>query len=434
MDPGVFFSPEELAVWSSQREGFHLLYFTALGLKLLFLAGCVFTGIGTALGRAAERMAGWVYRRPSLAAAGRAVPALGGVRRVLERLGRGGSGTAPSHQWLVDIFYPVLFFALWAVLILPMDFYANYVHEHAIGLATTSPGLWWSDWFKDLAMHLVFAGLLGLGLFGLARRLERTWWLWLWGAVVGALLLWSYLSPYRARVFHQFEALPPGGLASDIGELMDRAGLALERVEVVDTSRRSRSANAYVMGTGPSRRVVLSDNLVSGFHPREIRVAVAHEVGHELHEHPARTWLVTAGAALLFLLLVRLILWRAHRINIFGLRPGADPAILPLVMLVLQLLFLANNPLSGWLDRREERQADQEALRLTNDPVAYCSLMIRLNRLNQVDPRPPPWAVWYFKHHPTTAERLQTGARWAKQHAIRLDPAALPLPAPRPPG
>jgi Zn-dependent protease with chaperone function len=103
-------------------------------------------------------------------------------------------------------------------------------------------------------------------------------------------------------------------------------------------------------------------------------------------------------------------------------------------MLVLQLLFLANNPLSGWLDRKEERQADAEALRLTNDPVAYCSLMIRLNRLNQVDPDPPAWAIWYFKHHPTTAERLQTGALWAKQHGIRLDPEALPLPSPKTPG
>jgi STE24 endopeptidase len=428
---GDFFSPGELAAWSDQRLTCHLLYFTAVGIKLLFLVGVTCSSLREAIARFATTTANWLYARRTLAFTGKALPPLRGVVGIIERLGSGGKAVdLPKTQWLVDIFYPVYLLMLWALLVLPLSFFSDYIYEHELGLSTTTLSRWWSDWAIGLVLTLSCAALLGLGLFGLARRLRRTWWLWLWGAVVGALFLWSMLTPYRARIYHDFQELPDGPLRQSIGQVMQKAGFELERVNVVDTSKRSRRANAFIMGAGPTRRVVLSDNLVEAFHPREIQVAIAHEAGHEINKHPLRTWLTTSIAALLFLLICRLILWSAPKSRRLKLSPHADPKTLPLIFLAANLLFLINNPISAHLDRQEEQKADQEALKLTEDPTAYCSLLIRLTRINQHDPDPKAWARWYFRHHPTTKERLEFGFKWAESQGTPIDKHAIPLPAP----
>lgn len=433
MDPLAFFSAEELAVWAGQAHMDDWLRLTGLGLKLAFLLVTLLTGIHLALRSGCERLADRLYARESLAGPVGQRSGLGRLLRPLERLSD-PRGDAPK-RWVVDALYPIGLTLMWSVLIVPFSFFTSYVLGHERGLLTMGAGLWWTDWLKGRAMGVIFFGLLGVGLFGLARRLPRTWWVWLWGAVVGMLLVWSMLSPYRARIYHSFEPLKAGPVRDQIERLMERADLKVSHIEVMDTSTRSRHAAAYVMGDGPTKRVILGDNLVRTFAPREIGVALGHELGHEKLDHQDRTWLSLAIASLVFLVLVRLILWLAPKSRRLGLKPDADPAVLPLIMLVMLGLFLANQPLSAWLDRQEERAADAEGVALTGDPIAFCSLMVRLARTNQADVDPPAWRQWMWGHHPTIKERIGFGLRWAADHHIPVGPGAIPLSVPnQPPG
>src|SRR4051794_41742022 len=81
-------------------------------------------------------------------------------------------------------------------------------------------------------------------------------------------------------IFNRFTALPPGQTRSDVLELAEAAGVDVGEVYEVDASRRTTAANAYVNGLGHTKRVVLYDTLLERFTRDEVRLVVAHELGH----------------------------------------------------------------------------------------------------------------------------------------------------------
>ena len=71
------------------------------------------------------------------------------------------------------------------------------------------------------------------------------------------------------------------------------------RAEVQDVHRFTTAPNAESVGFGPTRRVILWDTLLDGrFDRREVRVVIAHELGHIAHDH----LLKRVGWLMLFLL------------------------------------------------------------------------------------------------------------------------------------
>ena len=54
---------------------------------------------------------------------------------------------------------------------------------------------------------------------------------------------------------------------------------------VEEVSTYTDQANAYAAGFGPTRRVVLWDTLLLDFEENEVKVVVAHEIGHHSSNH-----------------------------------------------------------------------------------------------------------------------------------------------------
>ena len=173
-----------------------------------------------------------------------------------------------------------------------------------VGLATQSWPDWAVDVVKSAGIGAVTAGIGGLAAVALVRRFPRNW--WAPGAVLviayGVVTIWLYpilVDP----LFNKFEKLPPGQLRSDVMQLANRAGVDVGEVYRVDASRRTSAANAYVIGLGHSKRVVLFDNLIEDFPRNEVRVVVAHELGHQKHNDLVRglAWLALVAPAGTFL-------------------------------------------------------------------------------------------------------------------------------------
>jgi STE24 endopeptidase len=293
-------------------------------------------------------------------------------------------------------------------------------HERAVdvGLNTQT----WLDWVSDVAksagVDAVFAAAGGAVALLLVRRFRRNWWAPAAAVIVafGVVTIWLFpvvIDP----IFNDFEKLPPGATRSDVLELADRAGVDVGEVYRVDASRRTTAANAYVGGLGNSKRVVLYDNLISGFPRDEIRMVVAHELGHQKHNDLIRglAWLALVAPAGTFLV-QRLAEAFARRDGLGdpGVKPG--PIVLPAIALAIGLVTFAMGAASNVLSRQVEGRADAYALSLTRDPAAFTALERRLAIRNVSDPDPPRLLHVLFGTHPTTAERIGIGEAWQEEN------------------
>lgn len=301
---------------------------------------------------------------------------------------------------------------------LPLSAWA---HERAVdvGLATQGIGSWLIDVARSAAVGAVIAGLGGLvGLF-LIRRLRERWWVAGAVVVVAFAIVFSWLAPVViSPLFNDFDELPPGPVREDVVALGREAGVDIGDVLEVDASRRSTGLNAYVGGLGPTKQVVLYDNLLRQEDPATIRSVVAHELGHVEADD------IWRGIAFVAIVAPIGVLWVQLATGALARRTGADPsspAVLPALALSLTLASLVLGIAGQALSRNIEARADTFALELTEEPGAFIELQRRLAKANVSDPDPPSAYQRIFGSHPTTMERIGAALAFEEERGARRD-------------
>ena len=297
---------------------------------------------------------------------------------------------------------------------------AAWRHERAydVGLSTQRWGPWLGDVAKSAGIEAVLAGAGGAVALALVRRFPRRWWIPGSAIVVafGVVTIWLWpvlIDP----IFNDFDRLPRGRLRSEVLELARKADVKVGEVYRVDASRRTTAVNAYVGGIGPTKRVVLYDNLIDDFSPDQVRQVVAHELGHQKHRDLYRglLWLaIVAPAGVYLVQRLAEAFGRREGLGDPSRRPG--PAALPAIALAVSLVSLALGSASNVLSRQVEARADAFSLELTRDPAAHIALERELAERNISDPDPPAVLQALFGTHPTTLERIGIGEAWARAH------------------
>lgn len=259
------------------------------------------------------------------------------------------------------------------------------------------------DSFLSLGSQFVFLCLGFAVMMGLAGAMRRWWWLVAAPAFAALALAFVFVSPY----------LVPNTSKVDDPRLAAEAR-ALERIEdapdarlrVQDVHRFTDAPNAEATGLGPSQTVILWDTLLRNddFSPEEVRIVLAHEIGHLAHDDPLKR----VGWMAVFLIpafgLIALLTRRRG-----GL---ARPEAVPVALLVLVITQLLAAPLLNTAFRREEAAADWAALEATREPETDRSLMQNLAKKSLSDPDPPAWVYGLFETHPTIMQRIAISQAW----------------------
>jgi STE24 endopeptidase len=282
-----------------------------------------------------------------------------------------------------------------------------WAHERSVdvGLSTQSLGEWLGDVGKSAVIGAALAAAGATLLIALVRRFGRVWWVPGSVAVVVLAAVFTWLAPVLlAPIFNRFDPLPQDSpVRADVLELGERAGVDIGEVYRVDASRRSTSLNAYVTGLGPTKRVVLYDNLIADTDRGELNSIVAHELGHVEHADIRR------GIAFVALVAPLGLLFTSELGGALASRAGVNPrrpAALPAYAFALGLASLILSVPGNQLSRKVEASADEFALDLTDAPRALIEVQRRLALANVSDPDPPGVLSFLLRTHPTTVERI----------------------------
>ena len=315
--------------------------------------------------------------------------------------------------WGQVVGFTALIALLTTALSLPIAFWAGFLRERSWGFSTQELPGFAADRVKGFVLGLLLSSAALLGLVGSARVLPRVWPLVAISAGAAVVLALGVLAPLVIEpIFNRFTPLEGGELATELRALADRAQLPIEEVLVADASRRTRKANAYVSGLGPTRRLVLYDTLLAQSAPAEIGLVLAHELGHRRAHHLIRGALLgVVGLAGFVLVLWTLLRWPDLRSTIGAPGGASDPRVVPFVLLLAAAFEVLAAPLGAALSRRWEREADRFSLELTHDLAVFEATHRLLATANLSDLDPPRSIYLMVFSHPTPVERIRAARR-----------------------
>ena len=325
--------------------------------------------------------------------------------------------------------YWVQFIVVVSVLTFPLSVYEGYFRERKYGLLNQTFGPWMRDQAVMLAVGVVLGGILMIPLFGLVRRLGRSW--WVWGAVVTILFLAfvSLIAPvYLAPLFNKYTKLQDSRIKDPILSMARANGISATDVYEFDASRQSNRVSANVSGFAGTQRISLNDNLLKRCTLPEIETTMGHEMGHYVLNHEYKG-LVMFGVLVVigFAFLSRCINFGLARWGEqWGIRGMTDVAVLPLAIIGLSVYFFLLTPVTNTITRTMEFEADMYGLNSARQPDGEANVDLMLGEYRKLDPGPVEEFIFF--DHPSGRTRITAAMRWKAEHPESASPDELARP------
>ena len=321
-----------------------------------------------------------------------------------------------TSDWFLVAGISFVFVAILYVIDLPLAYYSGFVLPHRFELSTQTLEGWISDQVKEILLGGIFGFIIIEVIYAVLRAAPQTWWLWTAAILLLFQVVLANLAPIL--IMPLFNKVVPLGeeyadLSARLLRLAAQAKTKVRGVYKFDLSRRTKAANAALMGLGNTRRIVLGDTLLTEFSADEIETVLAHELGHHVNKDIPVGLAIDTALTLIGLYVASLIMnWG---VAVFGFTSPADPASLPLFILAMGLYGLITMPLGNAYSRWRERNADRYALRATNKPQAFISAMTRIANQNLGEVDPEPWEEFLLHSHPALGKRIALAQAYQTQ-------------------
>ena len=304
------------------------------------------------------------------------------------------------------IFFGIIMIAS-DIITTPFAYYKTFIIEEKFGFNKTSKKLFIIDKLKGLVMMAIIGGGIIALIIWFYELTGNQFWLYAWGTVtVFTVFMNMFYSKLVVPLFNKQTPLEEGDLRNKISDYAKSVGFNLNKIFIIDGSKRSTKANAYFSGFGSEKRVTLYDTLVKDLNDEEIVAVLAHEVGHYKKKHIIFN-LVTS------ILLTGLTL---YILSIFISNPllsnaiGVEIASFHVGLIAFGLLYAPISELTGllmnYVSRVFEYQADDYAKNTYKaEPLITSLKKLSKNSLSNLTPH----KAYVFMHysHPTLLERIK---------------------------
>lgn len=311
--------------------------------------------------------------------------------------------------FVTGLLYGLIFFTIMFLINLPLNYYGSFILRHKYGLSNQGFLRWIELSLKGFLVNKLSLSLLVFIPFYIIARSPKTWWFQLSLMVIPVIIFMIFITPmFIDPIFNKYSSLEDEGLGQEIEKVLKRADISDADIFVVDKSRDTKTMNAYMTGIFNSKRIVFWDNTINNLEEEEIVSIAAHEIGHYAEKHIWKSIILGSFGTIFLLFLVYITSnWILDLSKgSFGIRSLSDIAALPLLLLVLNFYMFLSNPITNYVSRYMEREADTYEIMLTEDRESAVSAMEKLYKESLGVPRTSNiYKLWYHSH-PTLEERV----------------------------
>jgi STE24 endopeptidase len=288
----------------------------------------------------------------------------------------------------------------------PLDFYSSYILEHKFKLSTQNLFTWTVERIKSLGVGLMLGIPVALAFYYFLIISGKHWWLYFSAFIFLFAILLARLAPVLIfPIFYKFKPLDHGEISEKIIAIIKKNNIQIKGIYSFDMSRETKKANAGFTGIGKSKRIILSDTLIENFTPDEVAAVFAHEVGHYKKRHIIKNILLSGIVIFTsFFLCGQLYEWTLYR---YGFVYIHEIAALPILFFYLSLFSIIAMPLSNYLSRSFEIEADRFSLDILEDKKSFISSMEKLAEINLADKEPHPLIEFLLYSHPSIKKRIE---------------------------
>jgi len=290
---------------------------------------------------------------------------------------------------------------------IPFSVVSTFGIEEIFDFNQQTPALFVRDQLVTLAISVVFTVILGGAILAFISALPTLWPLAAWLLFVAFSLLMQIIYPrVIAPLFNEFDPVESGELREAVEDVFERAGFTTSNIYTMDASKRSSQLNAYFIGFGRTKRVVLFDTLVDSMKLPELQAVLAHELAHWKEAHIWKQFTASAvRMGIVFGLVGLLVAWEPLYAA-FGVPETATYAGLLLGVLIVGPILQVTAPLANKLSLQHEREADAYAAEVMG-PQPMVDALARLATENLANPFPHPWYATFHYSHPPIPERIR---------------------------
>lgn len=314
------------------------------------------------------------------------------------------AGFIPS-DFLVYPTYLFIIYLAYYLFNFPLNFCHSFVVERQFGLSKQNIPDWLKDQLKSWIISY-FIIIISLEAFYYSLKLSSVyWWLIVSGFWIFFNLVLTKIAPLVIiPLFFKYKNISDDQLKQRIFCLAARMKVKILDVFEIDFSRKTLKANAAFVGMGATKRVLLADTLKDKYNYDEIEVILAHEFAHFRLKHLIKLIIINSLFTIVFFWLVSKSDFYA--LKYFGVSSFSEAAAMPMIFIYFIFFGVVTDPLSNFISRRFETNADKMSIQVTGLKESFISAMDKLSAQNLSDRNPHPLIKFIFFSHPPISERI----------------------------
>jgi len=310
-----------------------------------------------------------------------------------------------------------IYFAISFVIGIITSYYDDFVIEEKYGFNKKTKKVFIIDKIKGFFLTVIFGGAFVFLLTTLYENFEvgLTFYVIALSSVIAIILFMNFFYvKLIIPIFNKLSPLEESTLKQKVEDFAIEAGYTVNKISIMNASKRSTKLNAFFTGFGKMKQVVFYDTLLDKLTEDEMVAILAHEIGHSKHKDLIFGLFRSIVLMAIFLAVLVFTLNSPILSEAFGFTDAHFGFGLIIFGVLLSPISILIELFMAGLTRKQEYQADEFARSYGYGLHLETALKVSVKE-NFTNLTPHPLYVKLKYSHPTVSSRIEAIRRNEKK-------------------